>query len=183
VTAVLLATLLGVVLAVSLPAWWHYGRWWNRGPILPAVAVGLLCAAIIIAASASAVGRPALILCAALAVSASAVGGGPLTVAVLQLASASTRPRTREPGRPDPTPAEDVLRGGTWIGVLERLAVTAALIAGWPEGIAVALAVKGLARYPELRSPGAGASERFIIGTFTSVMWAAACAVTCLLLR
>lgn len=176
-TAVLLMILLGVVLAVSLPAWWH------RGPILPAVASGILCAAIIVAASAHAVGRPALIVCAALAVGASAAGGGPLTVAVLRRAAASTTPRTREPGRPDPTPAEDLLRGGAWIGALERLAVTAALIAGWPEGIAVVLAVKGLARYPELRSPGAGASERFIIGTFTSVLWAAACAVTVLLLR
>lgn len=106
-----------------------------------------------------------------------------MTVAILQRASASTTPRTHEPGRPDPTPVEDVLRRGAWIGALERLAVTATLIAGWPEGIAVVLAVKGLARYPELRSPGAGASERFIIGTFTSVLWAAACAVTDLLLR
>jgi len=105
-----------------------------------------------------------------------------LTIAILRCASSSTMPRSREPGRPDPTPPEDLLRGGAWIGTLERIAVTATLIAGWPEGLAVVLAVKGLARYPELRSPGAGASERFIIGTFTSVLWAAACAVTVLLL-
>ena len=39
------------------------------------------------------------------------------------------------------------------------------------------LALKGLGRYPELRNAGTGAvAERFIIGTFTSVLWAAACA-------
>ncbi len=58
------------------------------------------------------------------------------------------------------------------IGLLERAAVAAAILAGWPEGIAVVLAVKGLARYPELREPQA--SEQFIIGTFTSVLWAIA---------
>lgn len=47
-----------------------------------------------------------------------------------------------------------------------------AVLTGWPEGIAVVLAVKGLARYPELRDPRA--SEYFIIGTFTSVLWALA---------
>jgi len=176
-TAVALAILLGIVLVVSLTGWWQHA------PVFPAVATGLMCAAIVVAASVEGVGRAALILCTALAVTASAAGGGPLTVAILACASYSTTPRVREPGRPDPTPAEDVLRGGAWIGTLERLAVSAALIAGWPEGIAVVLAVKGLARYPELRSPGAGASERFIIGTFTSVLWAAACAVTVLLLR
>ena len=38
--------------------------------------------------------------------------------------------------------------------------------------------LKGLGRYPELRNPedSPGAAERFIIGTFTSVLWAAACA-------
>lgn len=174
---VVVAVLLGVVLVVSLPGWWH------RSTVWPAIGVILLCVAIVIAAAAQSAPRPALILGTALAVLGSATGGGPLTVAVLHRAASSTAPRTREPGRPDPTPPEDLLRGGAWIGVLERLAVTAALIAGWPEGLAVVLAVKGLARYPELRSLGAGTSERFIIGTFSSVLWAAGCAVAVLLLR
>ncbi len=176
---IVLAVLLGLVLAGSLPGWW------SRHPAWPGGAVALLCAALVVAARVETVGRPALIVCTALAVLSSTVGGGPLTVAILRMASAATAPRVREPGRPDPTPPEDLLRGGAWIGALERIAVTAALIAGWPEGIAVVLAVKGLARYPELRAPGpgAGASERFIIGTFTSVLWACGCAVTVLLLR
>jgi len=172
-----LAVLLGTVCVVSLPGWWL------RALIWPALALGILGVALVLASGIGAVQRPALVVCTALAVLASAAGGGPLTVTILRLASASTAPRRREPGRPDPTPPEDLLRGGAWIGALERLAVTTALIAGWPEGIAVVLAVKGLARYPELRAPGAGASERFIIGTLTSVLWAAACAVLVLLLR
>jgi hypothetical protein len=73
--------------------------------------------------------------------------------------------------------AGEVLRGGAWIGALERLAVYAALVAGWGAGLAIVLAVKGLGRYPELRNQqDTGAAERFIIGTFTSVLWAVACA-------
>jgi hypothetical protein len=73
--------------------------------------------------------------------------------------------------------AAEVLPGGAWIGALERLAVYAALVAGWGPGLAIVLAVKGLGRYPELRNQeDTGAAERFIIGTFTSVLWAVACA-------
>jgi hypothetical protein len=71
-----------------------------------------------------------------------------------------------------------VLRGGAWIGALERLAVFAGLASGFPEGVAVVLALKGVGRFPDLRAEGRGgaATERFIIGTFASVLWAAACA-------
>ena len=57
---------------------------------------------------------------------------------------------------------------------MERMAIFATLVAGWPEGLAVVLAMKGLGRYPELKQPGA--VERFIIGSFTSVLWALGCA-------
>ena len=59
------------------------------------------------------------------------------------------------------------------------LAVFAGLAAGFPEGVAVVLALKGVGRFPDLRGDGASGgatTERFIIGTFTSVLWAAACA-------
>lgn len=73
--------------------------------------------------------------------------------------------------------AGSILRGGAWIGVLERLAIFAGLVANWPEAIAIVLAVKGLGRYPELRSGEKSAvAERFIIGTFVSVLWACGCA-------
>ena len=72
--------------------------------------------------------------------------------------------------------AGEVLRGGAWIGALERLGVYVALVVGWGPGLAIVLAVKGLGRYPELRSQeDTGAAERFIIGTFSSVLWAVAC--------
>lgn len=65
-----------------------------------------------------------------------------------------------------------VLRGGTWIGVLERLAVTGTLLTGYPGGVAIVVAVKGLGRYPELKEHPV-ASERFVVGTLASLGWAA----------
>ena len=73
--------------------------------------------------------------------------------------------------------ARGLLRGGRWIGILERLAITGAIISGFPEAAAVVIAVKGLGRYPELRGrtgeDSSAASERFIVGTLASFVWAA----------
>lgn len=66
-----------------------------------------------------------------------------------------------------------VLRGGTWIGLLERLCVTGSMLAGYPEGVAVVVAVKGLGRFSELREHPV-ASERFVVGTLASLAWSAA---------
>lgn len=77
--------------------------------------------------------------------------------------------------------AQPVLRGGAWIGVLERLAVSSTLLMGWPEGLAIILAVKALGRYAELGK--SGAAERFILGTFASQLWACACVGVAVLLR
>ncbi|AYD90078.1 hypothetical protein D5R93_08770 [Actinomyces lilanjuaniae] len=67
-----------------------------------------------------------------------------------------------------------VLRGGTWIGMLERLATTGALLSGHAEMVVVVVAVKGLGRWADLQeSPGA--AERFIIGTLASLICACAC--------
>lgn len=66
-----------------------------------------------------------------------------------------------------PKPSRPLLRGGLWVGLLERLAITGAIMAHHPELIAVVVAVKGLGRYPELQQ-ASGASERFIIGTLAS---------------
>lgn len=104
------------------------------------------------------------------------VGGGPATAVALRWVD---REQAASAGEPQPQTLEEAaahLRGGAWIGAFERLAVAASLLLGWPEGIAVALAIKALGRYPELKSPGGAAAERFIIGTFTSVLWAAGCA-------
>ncbi len=130
-----------------------------------------------------------------------AAGGGPLAEVVLRMASGrlflralrqgSWRPgasRDEQPAEPgvdaaleaDQDAAAQELRGGAMIGVLERLAVAGAVLAGAASGIALVVAVKALGRYPELRT--AGASERFIIGTLASLLWATAVAGTGLLL-
>ncbi|MFI2703667.1 hypothetical protein [Cellulosimicrobium composti] len=130
------------------------------------------------------------------ALAASVLGGGPVTQAVLRAAARSGDPaRPPRPGRsgrargvpadpasvPVPPPpatgpigteAVKALRGGTWIGVLERFAITGCLLAGEPGGIAFVVAIKGLGRYPELREHPV-ASERFVIGTLASMCWAA----------
>ncbi|MFI5086106.1 MAG: hypothetical protein ACHP7K_09265 [Actinomycetales bacterium] len=69
----------------------------------------------------------------------------------------------------------EIMRGGRMIGVLERLAVALAILGGQPVAIAYIVAVKGLGRYAELKKTPA-ASERFIIGTLASMLWAAAVA-------
>lgn len=69
--------------------------------------------------------------------------------------------------------AGEQLKGGYWIGLLERAALFACVLSGFPAGIAVVLGVKGLGRYPELRTPTGSKGELFIIGTFASMLWAA----------
>ncbi len=80
-----------------------------------------------------------------------------------------------------PAATPGVLRGGTWIGILERVLITGGILVGMPEVIAVVIAVKGLGRYPELRETEGelrgGVAERFIIGTLTSFLTAAAIGV------
>ncbi len=115
---------------------------------------------------------------AVIGVALAVLGGGPVTVAVFTLIDRSgTIPG---PGQAPAGPTDTVgegLRGGAWIGALERLAIVATLVAGWPEGMAVVLAVKAFGRYPELRADSRqGAAEGFIIGTLVSVLWAVACA-------
>ena len=69
-----------------------------------------------------------------------------------------------------------ILRGGAIIGVLERVAVCLAVLAGEPVAIAYVIAIKGLGRFAELKETPV-AAERFIIGTLTSLLWAAGVAV------
>lgn len=134
-----------------------------------------------------------LVVLAGLLVSA---GAGSFVVrGVLHLASRSADAGAEDPdaGMPgEPVGAEKVgaaasdgpegpraraaLRGGTWIGVLERVAVTLCVVLDETAGIALVVAVKGLGRYPELRE-NPGASERFVIGTFASLLWAVAVGV------
>ena len=111
------------------------------------------------------------------------VGGSPITIAVLGYSNRGSTPTVKgahggivvsEGVAPEIHRAE-VLRGGTIIGYLERLALIAAVILGHLEIVAVLIAVKGLGRFSELDSPEI--RERFIIGTLVSLVWAGACAL------
>ena len=91
-------------------------------------------------------------------------------------AATGTAGAVGDPGAPGASGAfvHEVLRGGLMIGILERLAVAGAILAGFPEAIAVVVAIKGVGRFTELAT--AEARERFIIGTLASLIWACACA-------
>ncbi len=93
-----------------------------------------------------------------------------VTVAGEPPSTSGTRPPDDVPGL---GAAAEQLKGGYWIGILERAALFACVLSGFPAGIAVVLAVKGLGRYPELRTPTGSKGELFIIGTFASMLWAA----------
>ena len=109
---------------------------------------------------------------------ATAWGGSPLVRLLFRLADRSERTAAVEEQTPPTGPiqaAASQLRGGFWIGLLERLAIFATIMAGYGGGLIVILGVKSLARYPELRAEDRrGAAERFIIGTFASSLVAAA---------
>ncbi|MBY4130431.1 hypothetical protein HQO83_18710 [Rhodococcus fascians] len=158
VTLVLLAL---TALVAVIPAGTGARQW------LPTAAASALLAA---AAVLAIVAGPALgfghAVGVVLSVVAAALGGTATVPTVFTIAR-------RRRGSTGDDPVEP-LRGGLTIGVLERVAVAVSILAGWPEGIAIVLAVKGLARYPELRE--SHASEQFIIGTFASVLWALAAA-------
>ena len=147
-----------------------------RGTALGAVGlVAVLGAAAALALAAGRVGDWVETTGVLLAVGAAALGGGPIATAVLRAADPDHGPSRRRASDPE------VLRGGTWIGVLERTAIAVTVLAGFEEGLAVLIAVKGLGRFNELKAPVA--SERFIIGTLASGLWALGCVGVAVLLR
>jgi hypothetical protein len=110
------------------------------------------------------------------------LGGGPATQLVLAIASRGTVPEGRFGGilvadHATTAPAgstREILRGGTTIGILERIALAGSILAGFPQAIAVIVAIKSVGRLSELNE--SEARERFIIGTLVSLGWASACA-------
>jgi hypothetical protein len=149
----------------------------RRRPVWAAVVlVALLAAAAVVAWAAGPASDGIAEGAVVAAVLAAVTAGSPIATAVLAVADPTAAGVRGGPGDPD------ILRGGAWIGVLERAAIAGTLLADWPEGLAVVLAVKGLGRYNELRETPA-ASERFILGTLASSLWAAACVGVALLSR
>lgn len=170
--AVLLAVLVIVVVNLRRPA------------ALPLAIAGALVVAALLGVVVSPVQTPLLtgLGLALLGVAAAVVGGDPITRKILDIATRGTTRegvrggilvfRDDEPGIAAGSAPREVLRGGATIGYLERAGVVLALIAGFPEAIAVVVAVKGIGRFSELAE--SEARERFIIGTLASLLWAGA---------
>ena len=155
---------------------------------------GALAAALFIAAVPSVATPPAFaIMLGLVSIALAVIGGAPMAVLALNLAMKNSAPGTNggilvsnSPESAQSTPAEsvagegatsavhEVLRGGLTIGFLERFAVAGAILLGFPEAIAIVVAIKGVGRFTELSAPES--RERFIIGTFASLIWACACA-------
>ena len=92
-------------------------------------------------------------------------GGSPVTRAVLD------RVTFDEPegahGGLLASDGRELLRGGEVIGLLERFAVAGAIIAGFPDALAVVIAIKGVGRFTELET--GAVRERFIVGTLAQL--------------
>lgn len=154
-----------------------------RTPRRPLVycATGLLAASLVVVLIPAQHAPFALrLLIGAAALALAVLGGWPVSQLVLALATRSTTEPSAHGGilvramTPEGETTREVLRGGTTIGLLERLAAAGTIMAGFPEGLAVLVAIKGVGRFTELEE--AEARERFIIGTLTSIIWACACA-------
>lgn len=164
---VLLLALAGLVAAV-LASQDRFARF----AALPIVPVGL-CALLVGFGGLPPLATPLPGVASLLVAAIGVLGGGPLAALVLRMATGAS------PGAhggiivaTDEKPVE-LLRGGAVVGYLERLGTVAAIGIGYPEGLAVVVAVKGLGRFSELQGPEV--RERFIVGTLTSLIWAAVC--------
>lgn len=121
---------------------------------------------------------------ALLAVALATFGGDPFVRWVLSVADGGKTPEgdrggilvelMTDRGTTGAPHQEEILRGGTTIGYLERVAAALSIVAGFPAAIAVIVALKGIGRFSELATPAA--RERFIVGTLASLLWACAVA-------
>ncbi len=157
----------------------------RRPTTLPLVVAGALVVLALIVVVVSPLNVPLIvgIMIAMLGTAVAVLGGNPVTRRILEIA---THGRVRDganggimldaqaagvsEGAEPATATTEVLRGGTTIGYLERLAVVMSLIVGFPEAIAIVVAIKGVGRFSELAA--AESRERFIIGTLSSLLWA-----------
>ena len=157
----------------------------RRPTTLPLVVAGALVVLALIVVVVSPLNVPLIvgIMIAMLGTAVAVLGGNPVTRRILEIA---THGRVRDganggimldaqaagvsEGAEPGTATTEVLRGGTTIGYLERLAVVMSLIVGFPEAIAIVVAIKGVGRFSELAA--AESRERFIIGTLSSLLWA-----------
>jgi hypothetical protein len=161
--SVAIMVLLGVITLAPL-----LDRPWLPRWVAPFGAVAPLTLAAVFAVLAGHAEGFGLAVTVVLTMTAAVFGGIPLPPTLFRIARHQPDSGELFPTRQGP------LRGGRLIGVLERAAIAATVLAGWPQGMVIILGVKSLARYPDLRD--SNVSEQFIIGTFTSVLWAIAVA-------
>lgn len=154
-----------------------------RRPSTALMAVcGLLIAAalvVVVVAPPSGVSALVGIPLTVLGIAAATIGGNPFTRRALDIATGDRVRETADGGiliiaanEADPENTRTLMRGGTVIGYLERIATVIAIAVGFPEAVAAVIAVKGIGRFPELAE--SEARERFIIGTLASLLWAGA---------
>ena len=161
----------GPLLALAVVGWslLTVPSWPRRGggarPSQPAeppwmsTAVGLTVLALIVAALPPVAAPAAFATAITIAALVIAVAGGsPVTRAVLD------RVTFDEPegahGGLLASDGRELLRGGEVIGLLERFAVAGAIIAGFPDALAVVIAIKGVGRFTELGPVRPGAVHR-----------------------
>lgn len=151
-----------------------------RTPALTATTIGLTIAALAAAAMPS-VAAPAPFAAALTAgcLIIAVAGGSPVTRALLDRVTFGEA--EGEHGGLLVADGRELLRGGEVIGLLERLAVAGTIVAGFPDALAVIIAIKGVGRFTELET--GALRERFIVGTLASWTWAAGTAGIALLAR
>lgn len=188
-------TILGAAIVLALSIALALGVLTMRRPAdLPLLAAGALVvvSAIVVIVVPVAVPLPVALALATLGTALATIGGNPVSRRILEIATRGRvvegdaggimilgprpgqtngpRDLRRDEGDSDDLAPREVMRGGTVIGYLERLAVALSIIAGFPEAIAVVVAIKSVGRFSELAT--AETRERFIIGTLASLLWA-----------
>lgn len=155
----------GVAIAVAVPVAWSAWEMlapteWGGAALLIALAVGCGACAVL----AAPVGTPVARACAVVGVVM--LLGAPaneLVSAVLKLARGSNSSAA--------TPSLPVvaMRGGRWIGPLERVLILLLAAAGAQAAVAAVIAAKGVIRFPEINKDQDGRkAEEFLIGSMTS---------------
>ena len=173
----------GVLLGLAVPVAWVAweaggdGRWSPRGAAVSAVArggvalVALVLVGVLHRPPVGPAGRGALVVAWVGVAVFMTEPANRLVNAVLALAGVpgSTAEGRVEPGTraegDDPAPS---LRGGHWIGALERLLLILLAMNGAEIPAAVIIAAKGVVRFPEISQPGGRAAEVFLVGSMAS---------------
>jgi hypothetical protein len=137
-TTEIVLVLLTFALAAGALGWSRYGV-----TVWPPLAGLLLAAAAVVAAVADQLHttRVTITILVAICALLAVVGGGPATTRIFTIVDRGQTASGTSSGSTSVTGAGSVLRGGAWIGALERLAVFAGLAAGFPGGVAVVLAL------------------------------------------